>query len=125
LSFVQAQHYRVALESRAIRKLNHKSETVRIRLRGLDAFIRVLNRWLLPHWGKFELRAIKSIAVAQSLKTLVTRKFGKPTSLAGGTREKIRDAMSSVFNHAIRWEFADCNPITGPGRLRRSGLGKA
>src|SRR5215469_18963956 len=27
LSFVQAQHYRVALESRAIRKLNHKSET--------------------------------------------------------------------------------------------------
>src|SRR6266478_3286255 len=33
LSFVQAQHYRVALESRAIRKLNHKSETVRIKLR--------------------------------------------------------------------------------------------
>jgi hypothetical protein len=40
LSFVQAQHYRVALESRAIRKLNHKSETVRIRLRGLEAFMR-------------------------------------------------------------------------------------
>src|SRR5229473_7944055 len=29
LSFVQAQDYRVALKSRAIRKLNHKSETVR------------------------------------------------------------------------------------------------
>ena len=27
MSFVQAQHYCVALESRAIRKLNHKSET--------------------------------------------------------------------------------------------------
>jgi hypothetical protein len=40
LSFVQAQHHRVALESRAIRKLNHKSETVRIRLRGLEAFMR-------------------------------------------------------------------------------------
>src|SRR6266566_2551056 len=40
LSFVQAQHYRVALESRAIRKLNHKSEMVRIRLRGLEAFMR-------------------------------------------------------------------------------------
>ena len=37
LSFVQAQHYLVALESRAIGKLNHKSETVRIRLRGLDS----------------------------------------------------------------------------------------
>jgi len=33
-----------------------------------------------------------------------------------GTREKIRDAMSSVFNHAIRWEFTDRNPITGPGK---------
>jgi hypothetical protein len=40
LSFVQAQHYRVALESRAIRKLNHKSETVRIRLRGPEVFMR-------------------------------------------------------------------------------------
>ncbi len=40
LRFVQAQHYRVALESRAIRKLNHKSEMVRIRLRGLEAFMR-------------------------------------------------------------------------------------
>ena len=40
LSFVQAQHYRVALESRAIRKLNHNSETVRIRLWGLEAFMR-------------------------------------------------------------------------------------
>src|SRR2546427_8993811 len=33
LSLVQAQHYRDALESRAIRKLNHKSEAVRIRIR--------------------------------------------------------------------------------------------
>src|SRR3989442_8456851 len=40
LSFVQAQHNRDALESRAIRKLNHKSEMVRIRLRGLGAFMR-------------------------------------------------------------------------------------
>ena len=30
LSFVQAQHYCVALESRVMRKLNHNSETVRI-----------------------------------------------------------------------------------------------
>ncbi len=73
----------------------------------------VLNRWVLPHWGKLELRAIKTVAVEQWLKTLVTSKFGKPKPLAGGTREKIRDAMSSIFNHAIRWEFTDRNPITG------------
>jgi hypothetical protein len=40
LSFVQTQHYRDALESRAIRKLNHKSEMVRIMLRRLEAFMR-------------------------------------------------------------------------------------
>ena len=80
----------------------------------------LLNRWVLPNWGKFDLCAIKTIAVEQWLKTLVTTKFGDPKPLAGGTKEKIRDAMSSVFNHAIRWEFTDRNPITGP--TKRSGV---
>ena len=60
------------------------------------------------------MRAIKTVAVEQWLKTLLTSKFGNPKPLAGGTKEKIRDAMSAVFNHAIRWEFTDTNPITGP-----------
>jgi integrase len=80
----------------------------------------VLNRWVLPHWGKLELRAIKTVAVEQWLRTLVTSKFGKPKLLAGGTREKIRDAMNCIFNHAIRWEFTDRNPITGP--VKGSGV---
>jgi integrase len=80
----------------------------------------LLSRWVVPHWGKVELRAIKTVAVEQWLKTLVTTKFGKPKLLAGGTREKIRDAMSSIFNHAIRWELTDRNPITGP--TKRSGV---
>ncbi len=80
----------------------------------------LLNRWVVPHWGRLELRAIKTVAVEQWLKTLVTTKFGKPKPLAGGTKEKIRDAMSSIFNHAIRWELTDRNPITGP--TKRSGV---
>ena len=80
----------------------------------------LLSRWVVPHWGKVELRAVKTVAVEQWLKTLVTTKFGKPKPLAGGTREKIRDALSSIFNHAIRWEFTDRNPITGP--TKRSGV---
>ena len=80
----------------------------------------LLSRWVVPHWGKVELRAIKTVAVEQWLKTLITTKFGKPKPLAGGTREKIRDAMSSIFNHAIRWELTDRNPITGP--TKRSGV---
>src|SRR5271157_4034609 len=65
----------------------------------------VLKRWVLPQWRNHDLRAIK---------TVLTSKFGKPKPLAGGMKEKIRDAMSAVFNHAIRWEFTDANPITGP-----------
>lgn len=80
----------------------------------------VLNPWVLPRWGKHDLRAIKTVAVEQWLKTLMTERFGTPKRLAGGTKEKIRDAMSSVFNHAIRWEFTDRNPITGP--LKGSGV---
>ena len=74
----------------------------------------VLRRWVLPQWRNHDLRAIKTVAVEQWLKTLLTSKFGKLKPLAGGTKEKIRDAMSAVFNHAIRWEFTDANPITGP-----------
>ena len=80
----------------------------------------VLNRWVLPHWGKLELRAIKTVAVEQWLRTLVTERSGETKPLAGGTKEKIRDAMSSVFNHAIRWDFTDRNPITGP--VKGSGV---
>ena len=74
----------------------------------------------MPHWGSLELRAIKTVAVEQWLRTLVTTKLGDAKPLAGGTREKSRDAMSSVFNHAIRWEFTDRNPIAGP--IRGSGV---
>ena len=72
--------------------------------------------------GEMELRAIKTVAVEQWLKTLQTKKLKNKKSkpLAGGTREKIRDAMSSIFNHSIRWEFTDKNPITGP--IKGSGV---
>jgi integrase len=37
-----------------------------------------------------------------------------------GRRAKIRNAMSALYNHAIRWQFTDRNPITGP--VRGSGV---
>lgn len=48
----------------------------------------VLDKWVVQHWGALELRAIKTVAVEQWLKTLVTTKFGDPRPLAGGTRER-------------------------------------
>ncbi|PYX98651.1 MAG: hypothetical protein DMG64_21190, partial [Acidobacteria bacterium] len=82
--------------------------------------IQVFDRWVLPRWGKLELRDIKTVAVEQWLKSLMTSKSGRPKPLAGGTKRKIRDAMSSIFNHAIRWEFTDRNPIRGP--VKGSGV---
>jgi hypothetical protein len=76
----------------------------------------VLNRWVLPHWGKLDLRAIKTVAVEQWLRTLITTRFGGPKLLAGGTKEKIRDAMSSVFNHAILGSSRTGTPL--PARQR-------
>src|SRR5580704_15330088 len=32
----------------------------------------VLDKWIVPHWGSLEMRAIKTVAVEQWLKTLVT-----------------------------------------------------
>jgi integrase len=78
--------------------------------------MQVLKHWILPRWGRLDLRAIKTVAVEQWLKTLMTTRFSDAKPLAGGTKEKIRDAMSCVFNHAIRWEFTDRNPITGPAK---------
>lgn len=74
----------------------------------------LLKRWVLPRWGSYDLRAIKTVAVEQWLGDLVTSKFGIAKPLAGGTRKKIRDATGALFNHAVRWEFAERNPINGP-----------
>jgi len=103
-----------------------KAHSTRSRLNSL------LNRWVLPRWGKENIGAIKTVAVEKWLRTLLKterrrqnrQEKGKQTGpkirLARGTRAKIRNAMGALYNHAIRWEFTDRNPITGP--VRGSGV---
>jgi integrase len=45
---------------------------------------------------------VKAVAVEGWFKTL---------PLAPGTRAKLRNLMHAIFNHAMRWEFFDRNPI--------------
>lgn len=48
-----------------------------------------------------------------------------PKPLSPGSRAKIRDIMSVLFNHAIRWQIYPANPISGPARkagVRQSGM---
>lgn len=84
-----------------------------------------LNSWIEPRWGKEELAAIKTPIVEEWLEQLmplerkhhklnsgqVAKRDSKP--LAPATKAKIRNVMSVLFNHAIRWEFTDRNPIRG------------
>jgi integrase len=71
----------------------------------------VLNCWILPRWGKTAIDQVRTVAVEDWLRSIPRAK---------GTRSKIRNTMSALYNHAIRWEFTDKNPITGP--VRGSGV---
>lgn len=62
-----------------------------------------LKTWILPQWKDHGLSDIRTVAVEEWLKTL---------PLADGTKAKLRNLMHSMYNHAMRWEFTDRNPIT-------------
>lgn len=62
-----------------------------------------LERWIKPRWSSYRLKDIKSVAVEQWLRSL---------PLANGSKAKIRNLMHTIFNHAIRWEWHDRNPIS-------------
>jgi integrase len=62
------------------------------------------------------LTEVKAVDVETWLRALCFPKTGIP--LARGSRAKIRNIMSALYSHAIRWEWADRNPITS---VRQSG----
>lgn len=59
--------------------------------------------WILPAWGDFKLRDVKAVAVEAWLENL---------SLSNPSKAKIRNIMSALFTHAMRYEFTDRNPIS-------------
>jgi integrase len=63
-----------------------------------------------PHWGSTNIRNVRTIAVESWLKQL-RRQDGE--ALANSTKAKIRNLMSVLFNHAIRYEWLEQgrNPI--------------
>jgi integrase len=67
----------------------------------------VLDCWILPRWKNTPIDQIRTVAVEDWLRSI---------SRAKGTKSKMRNTMSVLFNHAIRWEFTDKNPVTGPAR---------
>jgi integrase len=70
-----------------------------------------LKRWIRPHWADVGIRDVRTVAVERWLKQLC-RVNGE--RLADATKAKIRNLMSVLFNHAIRYEWLEQgrNPIT-------------
>ena len=62
-----------------------------------------LKKWVVPRWGSYRLGDVKAVQVEQWLKTV---------PLARGSKAKMRNIMSALYSHAIRWEWTDKNPIT-------------
>ena len=60
-----------------------------------------LIRWVKPRWGNFNLTDVRTIAVETWLRQLRRRDGDE---LANSTKAKIRNVMSVLFNHAIRYE---------------------
>jgi integrase len=71
-------------------------------------FLRI---WIKPHWGMVDIRDVRTVAVENWLRQL-RRKDGK--TLSNSSKAKIRNLMSVLFNHAIRYEWLaqGKNPIT-------------
>ena len=67
-----------------------------------DTYQGYLKKWILPRWKSYRLPDIKPVQVEQWLKSL---------ALAPGSKAKIRNIMSALFSHALRWEWATRNPI--------------
>jgi len=83
---------------------NRKSYSTQVTYEGY------LKKWILPRWRACRLVDVKAVEVEKWLRSLCFPKTGVP--LARGSRAKIRNIMSALYSHAIRWEWADKNPIT-------------
>jgi integrase len=67
--------------------------------RGYEGY---LKKWIEPRWGEYRLLEIRTVEVESWLKSL---------NRAPGTRCKIRNVMSLLFNHGRRHDLCDRNPI--------------
>jgi len=61
-----------------------------------------LKKWIEPRWGLYALSDIRAVEVELWLKNL---------TLAPGSRCKIRNIMSLLFNHGRRYDLCERNPI--------------
>ena len=67
----------------------------------IEANRRYLKRWILPRWRTTPIKEMEPMVIEDWLSDLGK----KPYKLANGTRLKIRNIMSAVFRHGVRFGF--------------------
>jgi integrase len=70
----------------------------------VDVYREFLKYWIIPRWKAVRLSEMKPVEVERWLHSL---------NLADGTKAKIRNIMSAIFQHALRHQFLAVNPIRG------------
>jgi integrase len=70
----------------------------------------ILDEYIERRWGLYKLIDVRTTVVEDWLGGLVGIKTQKP--LAPATKAKIRNVMHALFNHAMRHEWLERNPIT-------------
>ena len=78
------------------------SRNPRISYSTKKAYSGYLEKWIEPRWGEYRLLDIRAVEVESWLRSL---------NLAPGTRCKIRNVVSLLFNHGRRHDLCDRNPI--------------
>ena len=74
-----------------------------------DNYRSYLRKWIVPRWHDCAIEEIKAVVVENWLSSL---RKEDDTQLAPGTKKKIRDLMHVLYEHAIRYEWTDRNPIS-------------
>jgi integrase len=77
-----------------------------------DVYTRVVRNWVLPQWGDLLLDQVKTVEVERWLRA---------TDLANGSKAKIKNVMSALFSHAVRWEICSHNPISSGSAVGSGG----
>jgi site-specific recombinase XerD len=68
----------------------------------------LFKRYIEPRWGHFQLSAVRTMEVEEWLHSL---------ALAPSSKAKLKCILSTLYNHAIRYEWLTFNPIS---RVRTS-----
>jgi len=77
------------------------------------AYAGYLAKWIELRWGEYRLLDIRAVEVESWLKSL---------NRAPGTRCKIRNVMSLLFNHGRRYDLCGRILFNGSGRARKGAL---